>query len=89
MLSELQKLRITNKCYACVSGMFAFFIRPNAQGPNFSWEWFVEYCEKEADTWMIVHGVPMNKKNKDESLCLARESSRQIAMHLVSTMQRK
>lgn len=80
MLSDKKNFEIANVCYANVSGNFATFCNPKYRGPNFTWEWFIEDCEKSAVNWMHVHHVKGDKKLVDET---AKKYAKEIAEHLV------
>lgn len=84
MLSELTRLRVANVCYAAVSGLFARFSNKSNRGPNFTWDWFIDHCRENADLWIIIHGVKMTKKNKDEVIEFARHCAEEIATTLVN-----
>lgn len=72
--------QIANICYANVSALFAMFTNPKYRGPNFTWDWFIEHCEKNADHWMFVNAV---KGNRDAVNAQAKRYAREIAERLV------
>ena len=80
MLSDKKKLEIANVCYANVAGEFAMFTNPKYRGPNFTWESFVDGCEKHADLWMFIHHVTGPKKLVTET---AKQYAKEIAARLV------
>ena len=57
MISEKKRLEIANICYANVAGEFAMFNNPKYRGENFTWDWFIQHCEDEADLWMMISNV--------------------------------
>ena len=79
-LSDKKRLEIANVCYANVAGEFAMFTNPKYRGPNFTWEWFIEHCEENADLWMSIHNVCGAKKLIDET---AKQMAKEIATTLV------
>jgi tRNA(Ile)-lysidine synthase TilS/MesJ len=82
MISDKKRLEIANVCYANVAGEFALFCNPKYRGPNFSWEWFIEHCEKSADLWLMVSSL--HKESAKEAVKeMARNFAREIAENLV------
>lgn len=79
-LSQKKRLEIANVCYANVSSEFAMFNNPKYRGPNFTWEWWVTHCGKNADLWMSIHDVKGDKALIDS---VAKEYSLEIATKLV------
>ena len=84
MISDKKTLEVANICYANVAGQFAMFTNPKYRGPNFTWEWFVEHCEENADLWMQIHNV---RGNKEEINKTAKEFAKEIAERLVYRMR--
>jgi hypothetical protein len=82
-ISHMKRLEIANVCYGYVAGSFAMFTNPRARGPNFSWEWFIDWCEKSAKDWMFLHPV---KGHKESINSTATQMAREIAEQLVSRM---
>lgn len=80
MISDKKRLEIANICYANVAGEFAMFTNPKYRGENFTWEWWIEHCEQQADLWMILQNVRGQKAEINET---ARRFAREIAEHLV------
>lgn len=87
MISERTQLKIANICYASVSGMFARFCNPKNRGPNFTWDFFVEHCEDNADLWLTLQNLRRTKANKDEIDALARQYAGEIARQLVKEVK--
>lgn len=85
MISNVKRLQIANVCYANVASEFAMFNNPKYGGPNFTWEWFIEYCERNADLWMMIHVVRGN--NKQEIADTAKKFAREIAETLVQRLR--
>lgn len=83
MISEKKQLEIATVCYANVSGNFAMFCNPKFRGENFTWEWFIEYCESHADMWMMIHGV---KGDKNVISTVAKTYAKEIAETLIRRM---
>lgn len=77
MISTKKSLEIANVCYANVAGEFALFTNPKYRGANFTWEWFIDHCERMAQSWMLIHGV---KGDTEET---AKKYAREIAENLV------
>jgi hypothetical protein len=80
MISEKKRLQIANICYANVAGEFAMFTNPKYRASNFTWDWFIRHCEKNADLWMFVNNVRGKKDEIDE---MARQFAVEIAENLV------
>lgn len=80
MISEKKRLQIANICYANVAGDFAMFMNPKYRGPNFTWDWFLKYCENHAQDWMFVNAVTGNRKEVNE---LAGQFAKEIAERLI------
>lgn len=80
MLGSKKKLEIANVCYANVSGLFAMFINPKYRGPNFTWKYFIEHCEENADLWLMIANI---KGKKDEINVQAKIYAKEIAERLV------
>ena len=78
MPSEYMRLKVAN-----VSGLFALFSNTKNQGPNFSWEWFVEHCVENADLWLQLSAVRGPKAGRERLNELARSYAREIAQRLV------
>lgn len=87
-ISHMKRLEIANVCYSHVAESFAMFTNPKARGPNFSWEWFINSCEKSAKNWMFIHNVRgHNVRGHKESInSTATQMAREIAERLVSRM---
>ena len=82
-ISKTKRLEIANVCYANVAGSFAMFTNPKARGSNFSWEWFIDWCEKSAKDWMFIHNVWGHTESINST---AAQMAREIAEQLVSRM---
>ena len=80
MISDKKKLEIANVCYANVSGLFATHSNPNFREENFTWDSFIENCEKNADLWLILAATKGKKKEINE---LAKIYAKEIAKRLV------
>jgi hypothetical protein len=84
MISEKKRLQVANVCYANVAGQLAMFCNPKNRGPNFTWDWFVEHCEQEADLWMMVANVRGHKETIKQT---AKSFAREIAQHLTVALR--
>ena len=82
-IGQTKRLEIANVCYANVAGSFATFTNPKYRGPNFSWEWFIDWCEKSAKDWMFIHNV---KGHKESINSTATQMAKEIAELLVKRM---
>ena len=84
MISDKKRLEIANICYANVAGEFAMFNNPKYRGENFTWTWFIQHCEDEADLWMMISNVRGHKASIRHA---AKNYAKEIAETLVSRMQ--
>ncbi len=66
--------------YANAAGAFADFTLEKNRPPHFTWDWFVAYCERNADLWLMTYE---GKKPSDERAKLAKEFAKEIAETLV------
>jgi hypothetical protein len=80
MLGSKKKLEIANVCYANVSGLFAMFTNPKYRGKNFTWKYFIEHCEENADLWLVLANI---KGKKEEINAQAKIYAKEIAERLV------
>lgn len=67
--------------YAYVSGLFATFVNPKNRGKDFSWNWFVGYCERSAEGWLFTEGL--DKKLEIE---MGKQYAKEISTRLVNAM---
>ena len=80
LLSTKKRLEIANICYANVSSQFAMFTNEKNRSPNFSWDWFVDWCERQGSLWMIIHAVKGNRSVID---VVAAQYAKEIAERLL------
>lgn len=88
-LSELDRLKVANTCYALVLGRFADMLDPAMRGKNFSWDRFPEImakaCATEIHLYFDSHEWPYKKH--EHFKIAASEDGRQIAEHLIKRCQ--
>ena len=81
MLPKTKQLEVENICYAHISNLFAFFSNPVNCGPNFTWDRFVEMCERQADFWVWdVKGDP--EKIRNAARTFAVEKAKGLVYHV-------
>ena len=78
-VSKMRDLQIANICYANVTGRFATFCNPLYRGANFTWEWFIEHAQDDAEIWLMANFISYNQ----ECIDLAKKYSKEIAETLV------
>lgn len=81
-VSKMRDLQIANICYANVSGEFAAFCNESNRGKNFTWEWFIEHAQEDAEIWLMTNFVRYNQ----ECIDLAKKYSKEIAETLVNRL---
>lgn len=80
MLTDKDRHKISLYCYAAVSGLFADFINPINQGPNFTWEKFPKMAADNCFASIYTTDVPMSKLNeyKESAFDLAMVIAKQL-----------
>ena len=78
-VSKMRDLQIANICYANVSGEFAAFCNLSNRGANFTWEWFIEHTQDDAEMLVAANFSRYNQ----ECIDLAKKYSKEIAETLV------
>ena len=84
MISDNMKNRISLVCYATVSHLFSMYLNEKYRGPNFTWVDFPEKMEEQCEMQVILNIRPT--RNKEEILCHARDTGREIAGNMVKWM---
>lgn len=90
MISKNQQMHVANVCYANIASQFAMFNNPKFRGENFTWEWWIDNCERDATLWMMTANVrAKTAKDKPELDALAKRYAREIATTLVNHLTRE
>lgn len=79
-------IEIENLCITNVACRFAEFCDPKSayRGPNFRWDWFVGYVQREASVWLLT--IYTEETIDEDERKLAETTSKEFAEKLIKNM---